>query len=88
MIKRKTEKVYYESEIIEEIICDDCNKTITNEEFFTLELKFMRIGRHNQFIEKVYDENGGVGHLCKECAAKRFDSFNNPIREYLWDSLM
>jgi len=69
MITHKKEMVSYETEVIDYVTCDFCNKDITNEKFFKLDIGFYQLCDSNQrFIEKVYDENNGVAHICIECA--------------------
>jgi hypothetical protein len=89
MISRETKKVYYETEVIKQVTCDICDKDITEEEFFKLELAYSYVADEGKHISKVmYDENSCWNHICKECAVKFLKSINKNIKEYVEYSLL
>lgn len=89
MIHRELEKVYYESEIIKKVTCDFCEKDITGENFFKLEIGYYFVPeKKGTFIDKCYEENSGYAHICESCAKEKLDNMCKPIREYMYDSLI
>ncbi|MDD2495978.1 MAG: hypothetical protein PHE29_12395, partial [Tissierellia bacterium] len=57
MRERETKKVYYETEAITKITCDNCKEDITNERFFTINISFIEKDEEGKYISKVYDVN-------------------------------
>jgi hypothetical protein len=86
MIKRETKKVYYETDAITQIFCDKCNKEITNEEFFRLDLSYRQKDEEGKYINLVYDINDCHVDMCKECI-KDIEFLTVDIEEYINDSL-
>jgi hypothetical protein len=87
MINRKAEKVYYEAELVEKVTCDKCNKDITNEEFFSLEVAFREVSHDKKFTDKVYETNNGYSVICKDCITGISNTLPNCMVDYINDSV-
>jgi hypothetical protein len=89
MLEKKIEQVYYESEVIQKAVCDICNKDMTNENFFKLDLGYYFVpDKKGSFIQKVYDENSCNIHICEFCAKDKLNNVCNSVKEYIEDNLI
>lgn len=68
MLSIERQKVYYESEIITDVKCDLCGKTLTSDDD-----NINVVNCYNAYFEKgkqhleVFEYGGYIKHLCDEC---------------------
>lgn len=66
MIKKSKQKTYYETELIDEIICDKCGKDLTKEEeFCIINVDVVYFDDERKKLEDL--DVGYTKHLCNKC---------------------
>lgn len=68
MIKREKKKIYYESEVVTDVLCDNCGKSLANENSFIHRVEISTL----YFIEDRQSLEGSDFYdysleLCEEC---------------------
>jgi len=66
MIKKSKQKTYYETELIDTIICDKCGKDLTKEDYFYIvNVDEVYFDSERKRLEDL--DIGYTKHLCDEC---------------------
>jgi hypothetical protein len=66
MIKKSKQKTYYETELIDTIICDKCGKDLTKENcFYIINVDNVYFDNDRKKLESL--DIGYTKHLCNDC---------------------